>query len=291
MTPAATPTVARTREELARAREELRREGASLALVPTMGALHEGHRSLIRTARGLAGEVAVSIFVNPLQFGPGEDFERYPRAFEADLAACAEDGVRLVFAPTQDVLYPQQPRVRVSAGELGEVFEGASRPGHFDGVLTVVMKLFHLVGPDVAVFGEKDAQQLAAIRLMAADLDLPVRVTSGATVREPDGLALSSRNRYLSGPERATALALARGLRAGETAAPGGPAAVLRAARDVLDGAAASDPPLLLDYLTLVEPTTFTEVGDSAGFTGTAVLAVAGRVGSTRLIDNVRIVF
>jgi pantoate--beta-alanine ligase len=277
-----TPVVARTREELAEARS--RTEG-TLAFVPTMGALHEGHLSLMRQARRSADAVAVSIFVNPLQFGPDEDFDRYPRTFDTDLEACAAEGVDFVFAPTRDVMYPSEPQVTISSGPMGEIVEGAARPGHFDGMLTVVLKLLNLVRPDVAVFGEKDAQQLAMIRRMVADLDVPVEVAGAPTVREPDGLALSSRNRYLSPAERRTAVALSRALHAGADAAAEGPEAVLGAANAVLDKAATADPPLLLDYLVLVDPATFTTI--SGPGTGPAVLAVAGRVGATHLIDNV----
>jgi pantoate--beta-alanine ligase len=275
------PVIATTVEELAEARSGAA-AGRPLVLVPTMGALHDGHRSLIRLARKPAGAVAVSIFVNPLQFGPNEDLDRYPRTLRADIAACADEGVDLVFAPAPKVIYPGEPVVTVSSGRLGAVVEGAARPGHFDGVLTVVLKLFNLVRPDIAVFGEKDAQQLALIRQMVADLNVPVRIVSGPTVREPDGLALSSRNRYLSPAERRTALALSRALRA---AADGAPAAeIVQAAQAVLDEAAKTDPPLHLDYLVLIEPATFTEV--AGDYSGPAVLAVAGRVGSTHLIDN-----
>ncbi|TDD82939.1 pantoate--beta-alanine ligase [Actinomadura rubrisoli] len=277
-----TPVIAETREELAAARARVR---GTLALVPTMGALHEGHRSLIRRARRSADAVAVSIFVNPLQFGPGEDFDRYPRTFATDVEACAAEGADIVFAPGREVMYPAEPQVTVKSGPMGARVEGASRPGHFDGMLTVVLKLFHLVLPDIAVFGEKDAQQLAMIRRMVTDLNVPVEIVGGPTVREPDGLALSSRNRYLSDGERRTALALSRALRAGADAVAGGPGAIRDAARAVLDKAAAAEPPLELDYLALVDPATFTEVADAR--TGPAVLAVAGRVGTTHLIDNV----
>ncbi|GAA0334913.1 pantoate--beta-alanine ligase [Actinoallomurus spadix] len=283
-----TPIIARTREELTAARASQ----GTLALVPTMGALHEGHRSLLRRARELADTVAVSIFVNPLQFGPNEDLDRYPRTLPDDIEICAAEGVDLVFAPTVDVMYPPTAlgaRVTVDSGQMGTIVEGACRPGHFDGVLTVVLKLFNLVRPDVAVFGEKDAQQLAMIRRMVADLNVPVRVVGSPTVREADGLALSSRNRYLSPAERLTAVSLSMALRAGAEAAGDGPAKVVRAARTVLDGAIAADPPLELDYLVLVDPETFQEVDDA--HTGPAVLAVAGRVGTTHLIDNVPLAF
>jgi pantoate--beta-alanine ligase len=182
-------------------------------------------------------------------------------------------------------MYPDEPQVTLRSGPMGEVVEGAARPGHFDGMLTVVLKLLNLVRPDVAIFGEKDAQQLAMIRRMVADLNVPVRIMGGATVREPDGLALSSRNRYLSQAERGTALALSRALQAGADAAAEGPDAVIGAATAVLDKAATADPPLVLDYLALVDPATFAQVTSG----GDAVLAVAGRVGATHLIDNVHL--
>ncbi len=282
-----TPVIARTGEELAGVRPSL----GTIALVPTMGALHEGHRSLLRLAKGTADTVAVSIFVNPLQFGPGEDLDRYPRTFPDDLAICAEEGVGLVFAPTVDVMYPGDdgPRVTVQSGDMGTIVEGAFRPGHFDGVLTVVMKLFNLVLPDVAIFGEKDAQQLAMIRRMVADLNVPVRIIGGPTIRENDGLALSSRNRYLSASERATALSLSHALRMGASAVTSGPSRVLQTARAVLEEAGDNEPALELDYLVLVDPETFRLVGE--GHIGPAVLAVAGRVGTTHLIDNMTLYF
>lgn len=282
-----TPVVARSRGELARGLAQLRgarqpgdSRTCTVAFVPTMGALHEGHRALLRRARELADAVVVSIFVNPLQFGPGEDLDCYPRTFDADLAMCAAEGVTLVFAPSPDVVYPEEPVVTVAPGWMGEVLEGAHRPGHFAGVLTVVLKLLHLVHPDVAVFGEKDAQQLALVRRMVVDLDLPVHVVGVPTVREPDGLALSSRNRQLGDDQRRTALALSRGLRAGAAAAADGAPAIVAAARAVLD----AEPALRVDYCALVDPQTFVEVGDV--FSGAALLVVAARVGATRLIDN-----
>ncbi|MEV4218875.1 pantoate--beta-alanine ligase [Nonomuraea sp. NPDC049725] len=268
------PIVARNRTDLIKARGD-----GSVALVPTMGALHEGHRSLIRAARSRADHVVVSIFVNPLQFGPGEDFSRYPRTFEADLEVCRAEGVEVVFAPAAEDMYHPDRQVSLRSGEMGRVVEGAVRPGHFDGMLTVVLKLFNLVQPDLAVFGQKDAQQLALIRRMVADLDVPVEIVGAPTVREPDGLALSSRNRYLSPADREVALALSRALRAG--AAESAPSRVVAAAREVLEAAA---PELALDYVVLVDPATFAEVAEP--YRGEAVLAVAGRVGTTRLIDN-----
>ncbi|RSN03049.1 pantoate--beta-alanine ligase [Nonomuraea sp. WAC 01424] len=267
--------VAGNRDDLAKARGT-----GTVALVPTMGALHDGHRSLIRAARARADQVVVSIFVNPLQFAPNEDFSRYPRTFDADLEVCRAEGADVVFAPSAVDMYRPDRQVSVCSGEMGTIVEGASRPGHFDGVLTVVLKLFNLVHPDLAIFGQKDAQQLAVIRRMVADLDLPIEIVGAPTVREPDGLALSSRNRYLSAGERTVALALSRALRAG--AAELTPSAIRATARAVLD---AAGPELDLDYLALVDPATFKEVGDS--YAGSAVLAVAARVGTTRLIDNV----
>ena len=272
---------------VARTLPELRRERASfdpgrrVAFVPTMGALHAGHRSLIALARSLADVVVVSIFVNPLQFGPSEDYARYPRPLETDLAVCGDDGVDLVFVPQVLDLYPPGRSVTVSAGAVGAGFEGWARPGHFDGVLTVVAKLFNLVGPDVAIFGQKDAQQLACIRRMVLDLNAPIEIVSAPIIREPDGLALSSRNRYLSPEERRRALALSAALRAG--ARHSGAAASQAAARAVL-AKAESDPSFSLDYLAVVSPETFTPVVDTLA--GEALMIVAATIGSTRLIDN-----
>jgi pantoate--beta-alanine ligase len=278
------PVLARTRLGLAAARRPL---SSPVVLVPTMGALHEGHRALLRRARELAhpgGSVVVSVFVNPLQFGAGEDLDRYPRTLDADLAVCAAEGAALVFAPGPGQVYPREQLITVDPGPVGRVLEGASRPGHFAGVLTVVLKLFQLTRPDIAVFGEKDAQQLALVRRMVLDFDLPVTIESVPVVRDPDGLAVSSRNAYLSAAERASALALSRALRAGVAAREAGPEAVLAAAQRVLDEAARADPPLIPDYLALVEPDTFTPV--KPGYSGEARLLVAGRAGATRLIDN-----
>lgn len=283
------------------------------AVVMTMGALHDGHASLIRAARarvGAKGLVTVTVFVNPLQFGAGEDLDRYPRTLDADLEVAAAAGADIVLAPSAEEVYGSgEPRIRMAAGAMGEGYEGASRPGHFDGVLTVVAKLLHLTRPDVAFFGEKDAQQLVLVRRMVRDLDFPVEIVGVPTVREGDGLALSSRNRYLSERERETALALSRALFAGRDAglaaarsagtAEGGdtgglaqvgsPGAVRAAAHAVLAEAALLEPPLVLDYLDLIDPESFT--GAPEDHTGEAVLAVAAKVGSTRLIDNVRLWF
>lgn len=322
-----------TAEEL----DKLPRTGRR-AVVMTMGALHEGHATLIRTAReevGPDGQVVVTVFVNPLQFGANEDLDRYPRTLDADLAVSEGAGADAVFAPSVDEVYPGgDPQVRITAGPMGERLEGATRPGHFDGMLTVVAKLLHLTRPDLALFGQKDAQQLALIRRMVTDLNFPVEVAGVPTVREDDGLALSSRNRYLGPVERRTALALSRALFAGRdrlaaqaalcaraeaapasdgratalarlgeirasadahavSAAAGGvtglPDAVRAAARHVLEEAGRHEPPLVLDYLALVDPKDFTDVGPD--FTGRAVLAVAAKVGATRLIDNIPLEF
>jgi pantoate--beta-alanine ligase len=278
------PVLARTRLGLNAARKLL---GSPVVLVPTMGALHDGHIALLRRATELSqpnGSVVVSVFVNPLQFGAGEDLDRYPRDLDADLVICGREGVELVFAPGDAQMYPRQQLVTVDPGPVGQVLEGASRPGFFTGVLTVVLKLFQLVQPQIAVFGEKDAQQLALIRRMVCDLDLGVQISGVPIVRDPDGLAVSSRNAYLTPPERATALALSHALRAGLEAAQAGPDAVLAAAQRVIDQAMEADPPLVPDYLALVEPDTFTPV--KPGYAGEALLLVAARVGSTRLIDN-----
>ncbi|GIF11197.1 pantoate--beta-alanine ligase [Actinoplanes teichomyceticus] len=269
--------VAHTRDELAAALDAATGE---IAVVMTMGALHEGHRQLIRVARERSPFVVVTIFVNPLQFGPNEDFEKYPRTLDEDLAACRAEGAAVVFAPGRDDVYPGgAPSITMNPGPLGAILEGASRPGHFAGMLTVVEKLLRLTRAGVAYFGEKDFQQLALIRRMVFDLELGVEIVGVPTVREGDGLALSSRNRYLSPRERTAALALSRALRAG--AGHGDPEAVLAAAGDVL----AQEPGVRLDYLELTGP----DLGPVPA-EGPARLLVAARVGATRLIDNVPIV-
>ncbi|NGN65129.1 pantoate--beta-alanine ligase [Streptomyces sp. A7024] len=281
-----TPTVVHTAADLA----ALPRAGAR-AVVMTMGALHEGHATLVRAARdrvGPDGQVVVTVFVNPLQFGPNEDLDRYPRTLDTDIAVAGKEGADVVFAPDADEVYPGgEPEVRISAGPMGERLEGAYRPGHFDGVLTVVAKLLHLTAPDIAFYGNKDAQQLALITRMARDLNFPVEIAGVPTVREDDGFALSSRNCYLSAEERMTGLALSRALFAGRDQET--PAAVRAAAQAVLDEAAKASPPLALDYLALVDPSDFTEIADD--YAGEAVLAVAAKLGTTRLIDNVRLTF
>jgi len=271
------PVVARTRAELAAALAE--RSGRR-AVVMTMGALHEGHAALIREARRQADQVVVTIYVNPLQFGPHEDLDRYPRTLDADLEVCAREGADVVFTPA--VIHDPRPLVTLHAGPLGEILEGASRPGHFDGMLTVVATLLHLTRPELAFFGRKDAQQLVCIRRMAADLAFGVTIVGVPTVREPDGLALSSRNAYLTAEQRSSALALSRALAAGAAAAGEGADAVLAAARAVLAAEPGVDP----DYLVLARPDDLGPL-DAAG--GPALLLVAARVGSTRLIDNLEL--
>jgi pantoate--beta-alanine ligase len=269
------PAVAQTQRDLLRLRAEL---PGTVGLVPTMGALHEGHRTLVRAAREVCDSVVVSVFVNPTQFGPGEDFDRYPRTWDGDLAALTEEGVDLVFHPrVEDVYPPGSLGVTVQPGPLGSVLEGAVRPGHFAGVLTVVAKLFGMVRPDEAFFGEKDYQQLVLVRAMARELALRVGVNGVPTVREEDGMALSSRNRYLSAEQRSTAAAVSAALRAGAAAGPQGADAVLAAAHAVLD----EHPALVQDYLELTDP----DLGPVPA-TGSARLLVAVRAGSTRLLDN-----
>jgi pantoate--beta-alanine ligase len=257
-----------------------------VAYVPTMGALHDGHRSLIKLAKTRGDVVVVSIFVNPLQFGPGEDYARYPRPLEDDLQVCEADGVDMVLVPSVTELYPAGRQVTVDAGGLGAVLEGRSRPGHFNGVLTVVLKLFNIIRPQIAVFGEKDAQQLACIQRMVIDLNLAVEVVGGPIVREPDGLALSSRNVFLSASERAVARSLSAALE--KAATQGSVGSARAAAYEVLDRAEA-EPCFELDYATIVNPATFAEVPDD--HVGLATFVVAARVGGTRLIDNTTINF
>ena len=247
------------------------------ALVPTMGALHAGHLALVDRARELADDVVVSIFVNPTQFGAGEDFDRYPRTLDADRALLGDRAT--VFAPTVDKVYPpDNPPVVISAGPLGAVWEGASRPGHFDGVLTVVNRLFDLVQPVVAVFGEKDWQQLALIRAMAATRHPEIQIVGVPTVREPDGLAMSSRNRYLSPAERETAALIPAALR--DIAAAGGTDESIVRAAAKLDHVG-----IVVDYLDVVDPVTLKPTRGN----GPARVIVAAHVGTTRLIDNLSV--
>ncbi|HEX8212707.1 MAG TPA: pantoate--beta-alanine ligase [Longimicrobium sp.] len=278
----ATLTVARTVAEVREAVREARAAGKTVALVPTMGYLHEGHLSLLDEASARADVVMMSIFVNPLQFGPAEDLDRYPRDLDRDLALAATRGTELVFAPSAAEMYPHgEPAVQVVPGRLAERLCGGSRPGHFGGVLTVVAKLFGIFQPDVAVFGQKDLQQATLIRRMVDDLDIPVRVEVAPIVREPDGLAMSSRNVYLSPPERESALALSRGLGRARALWDAGEAdaATLRAALWKEMAVPGVEP----EYAEVVDPRTLE--GVERAVPGT-VMAVAARVGRTRLIDN-----
>lgn len=265
--------------EVAKLTRALRGVGRKVTLVPTMGALHDGHRELLRRGRRIQNTVLVaSIFVNPLQFGPSEDLSRYPRPLEADLDVCAKERVEVVFTPQVEAMYPPGSQVTVHPGPLGDELDGAFRPGHFTGVLTVVAKLFNIVRPDYALFGEKDYQQLVLIKRMVRDLDLDVRVIGVPIVREPDGLALSSRNVYLDPDQRRAATTLSAALAAGAHAGAGGPGAALEAAHAVLDAV----PEVAVDYLELRDP----ELGPAPD-RGAGRLLVAARLGSTRLIDNV----
>lgn len=274
--------VAHSLADFAAARAQLEEAGRRrVAFVATMGALHAGHRELIRLAHARGDAVVVSIFVNPLQFGPGEDYARYPRPLEDDLEVCRAEGVDLVLVPTVAELYPAGRQVTVNGGALGELLEGRSRPGHFNGVLTVVAKLFHIVRPQLALFGQKDAQQLVMVQRMVLDLNMDVEVVGAPTVREPDGLALSSRNVFLTTNERALAVSIAAAL---EKAGAQADVAAARVAADEVLDRVQFEPAFELDYAVMVNPTTFAEVPDD--YTGKVLMLVAAKVGSTRLIDN-----
>ena len=258
--------------------------GLEVALVPTMGALHVGHLELVDRARQLASTVVVSIFVNPLQFGPNEDLDRYPRTPDEDLEKLASRGVDFVFMPSVDELYPAWPiATKVVAGHLGTLYEGRSRMGHFDGVLTIVVKLLNIVQPAHVVFGLKDAQQVFLVSRMVADLNLPVKIAVVDIVREDDGLALSSRNRYLDEKQRRAARVLSSALEAASSSSDRGIDAVFAAAQSVLMGEQLVE----LDYIAVVHPATFLPVDDD--YRGKATVLIAATVGTTRLIDNEQI--
>lgn len=271
-------TVNETRAAVRSARQQKKKIG----FVPTMGALHEGHISLVRVAKARCDFVAASIFVNPTQFGPNEDFSRYPRTFEADRQKLQAEGVDLLFAPTVEEMYPKGATTFVTVEEIGDRLDGRSRPGHFRGVSTVVAKLFHIVEPDIAVFGQKDAAQAAIIKRMVRDLMIPVEIVVAPIVREADGLALSSRNAYLSPEERRQATVLSRALRAIETSFKSGEkkaAALIAAGQKVFD----EEPSVRVDYIEVIDPDTLESV--TLAQNGT-LAAMAAFVGTTRLIDN-----
>jgi len=275
------PPLVSSTAELRSAVAEARRAGQTIGLVPTMGALHAGHMSLVDAARRECGFVVVSIFVNPTQFGPGEDFTRYPRTLEADMKLLSGDGVSLVYAPATESIYRDRHATHVEVGGAAVPLEGQFRPGHFRGVATIVLKLFNLVQPDRAFFGRKDYQQSLVVRRIVEDLDLPIHVEICPTVREPDGMALSSRNRFLSPDERRRALAISQSLRLARQLIEQG----------ATDGAAITDQmqallrdqDLTIDYALLADPETLEPV---ATVSGPVVAIVAARVGTTRLIDN-----
>jgi pantoate--beta-alanine ligase len=272
-------------EAIANAVSNARQHGKSISFVPTMGALHEGHISLVDIALAQSDFVVVSIFVNPLQFGAGEDFEKYPRTLQADAEKLSAAGVDVLFAPDVDDVYPNGNQITQHVGPVGETFEGAARPGHFDGMLTVVARLFDLVKPDLAVFGNKDAQQLFLIRRMVENSNHrwnAMQVVGAPVIREEDGLAMSSRNRYLSETERQAAQKISQALRAAE-ATEGSAESRIAAAEQVV----ATAPAVRLDYVALVNPATFEPI--EAGFVGRALLIMAAQVGGTRLIDNLSI--
>ena len=281
--------ISELRTRLPQLRSGSEQKSPSLGFVPTMGALHAGHRSLVQAARQRCRIVAVSIFVNPTQFGPNEDFSRYPRTLEQDCQMLEDEGVDVVFTPTAEAMYPPGASTFVDVEGVSDRLDGASRPGHFRGVATVVAKLFHIVQPDFAFFGQKDAAQVAVLRKMVRDLDFPLEIIVCPTVREPDGLAMSSRNRYLSPEERRQALTLSRALQSAEMEAGRGEVAaatasvLLQNTRAILQ----EEPAIRVDYIEVVDPDTLLPIEDvGAG----ALLAVAAYVGNTRLIDNVLLV-
>lgn len=254
----------------------------TIGLVPTMGALHEGHLSLVRTARARCSHVIATIFVNPLQFGPNEDLAKYPRTFERDTELLMQEGVDYLFAPSAEEMYPQGAQTLVDVPELGNRLDGASRPGHFRGVATVVSKLLHITQPDLAFFGQKDAAQVAVLRRMVRDLNFPLEMVVCPTVREPDGLAMSSRNRYLSNEERVQALALSRTLQTAKTLAQQA-ATTPATLREAMLHTLTSTDGVRVDYAAVVDPETLLDADDLSRET---LLAVAAWVGTTRLIDN-----
>jgi pantoate--beta-alanine ligase len=279
------PVIAKTVAEVRQAVALARARGQSVGLVPTMGALHAGHASLIHAARAETGLVVVSVFVNPTQFGPNEDFTRYPRTWDQDIAVCTREGVDLIFAPEPEIVYPPGFRTYIEVHDMQDVLCGASRPGHFRGVATVVLKLFNMVQPDIAYFGQKDAQQARIIRQMVRDLDVPVRLRICPIIREPDGLALSSRNRYLDADQRRHAVVLHRALETARGLIDAGerdPAVVQQAMTRLI----AATPGAALDYAAVVDYETLRQL---ERLRGEVLLALAVKFGATRLIDNILI--
>ena len=275
--------IIRIPEDMQQFSREVRRSGKRLGFVPTMGALHAGHLSLVKMARERSDCVVVSIFVNPLQFGPTEDFSKYPRTFERDCQLLEAEGVDTVFAPTVEMMYPLGATTTVEVAEISDRLDGVSRPGHFKGVTTVVSKLFNIVGPDFAFFGQKDAAQVAILRRMVRDLNVDLQIVVGPIVREADGLAMSSRNAYLSPEERKQALVLQRALARVQFLVGRGESDV-KSLIDAGKQVVAEEPAAKLDYLEIIDPDTLEPVSSlSSG----ALVAVAAWIGATRLIDNV----
>jgi len=280
-----TPKLVTTASELRAAVRAARAAGCAIGLVPTMGALHEGHLSLVQASRSECGFTVATIFVNPTQFAPHEDFDKYPRTLDADLESLASCHADLVFAPRREDMYPAGCSTLVQPPQVAQRWEGECRPGHFQGVATVVLKLFNLAQADVAFFGHKDYQQAAVIRRMVQDLNVPTEIRVCPTVREPDGLAMSSRNRYLSAGERQQAVALSRALRLAEQMAAGGERHAAKLV-EAIDRVLAEAQIRRIDYVAVVDPDTLEPVPE---LTRPVVVLIAARVGGTRLIDNWRI--
>ncbi len=278
--------ICRTKKSLSALSAAWHKAGETVALVPTMGYLHEGHLSLVRTARAMATRVIVSDFVNPTQFGPNEDYAAYPRTFEADCALLEREGADIVFHPAPEAMYPEGTSVSLIETSLSKYLCGASRPGHFNGVCTVVAKLFLLAQPHIAVFGQKDAQQLRVLRRMVRDLNFPIQVVGAPIVREPDGLAMSSRNQYLTPAQRLEAPALHRALEACSAAFAAGERSVGTLRRRILDVLASDAPSGVPDYVTLADDESLVPLDDADTVSRPVLAALAVRFGATRLIDN-----
>lgn len=280
-----TMKIVRSIREIKQEIKKLRQQDKTIGFVPTMGALHEGHLSLMRMARRQCDIVVVSLFVNPTQFGPNEDYKRYPRDFRSDARQCKGAGVDILFAPAARQIYPQGHRTQVAVGGLGEVLEGASRPGHFAGVATIVLKLLNIIKPAIAYLGQKDYQQTVVIRRMVKDLHLDIKMIVGPTIREPDGLAMSSRNRHLSASERRAATCLWKTLQEGKAMIQNGERDAAKV-RSALTHRVAQEPLAKIDYMTVVDLKTLEEIKEVRE---PALLALAVWIGRTRLIDNVKV--